>query len=90
MVWFYKTDFTNNLDPSQARALPHGYRDLTWVVSSPVLRAALAQSPQGLQNARLALRYSRVVATFGSGYQRLEVRRVRVPSSAPAAPAPHR
>ena len=90
VVWFYKTDFTNNLDPSQARALPHGYRDLTWVVSSPVLRAALAQYPQGLQNARLALRYSRVVATFGSGDQRLEVRRVRVPSSAPAAPAPHR
>lgn len=88
VVWFYKTDFTNNLDPSQARALPHGYRDLQWVVSSPVLRAALAQYPQGLQNARLALRYSRVVATFGVGEQRLEVRRVRVPSGAPAAPAP--
>ena len=90
VVWFYKTDFTNNLDPSVARALPDGYRDLQWVVSSPVLRSALAQYPGGLENARLAIRYSTVVATFGTGPTRLEVRRLHIPKGAPRPPAPHR
>ena len=90
VVWFYKTDFTNNLDPSESRALPQGYKNFQWVISSPVLRSALGQYPGGLANARLALRYSRVVATFGAGEQRLEVRQLHVPSNAPAAPAPRR
>jgi len=90
VVWFYKTDFTNNLDPSVARTLPGGYRDFDYVVSSPVLRSALAQYPAGLGNAKLALRYSTVLVTLGTGTSRFEVRQVHVPRGAPAPPKPSR
>ena len=63
VIWFYKVDFTNNLDPSVARALPDGYRDVDYVVSTPVMRSALDQQPQGLQQLRAAT----VVTAKGDG-----------------------
>lgn len=76
VVWFYKLDFTTNLDPSIARNLPQGWRAFDYVVSTRVIRSALNQNPTGLEQVRLALRNSEPVATFGSGARRVEVRRI--------------
>ena len=75
-VWFYKLDLEAGLDPSVVQRLPRGWRDLDWVVSSPVLRSSLEADPQALQQVRLAVENSRVVATFGEGSQRVELRQV--------------
>jgi len=79
VIWFYKIDFTNNLDPSVARSLPNGYRDVQYVVETPVLRAALAQLPAGLADLRLALRNSVPLTVIGSGDERIEVRKITPP-----------
>jgi hypothetical protein len=76
VVWFYKLDFTTNLDPSVARRLPDGWRSFDYVVSTRVIRSALAQTATGLTQVRQALRNSRVVATFGTRADRVEVRRI--------------
>jgi 4-amino-4-deoxy-L-arabinose transferase-like glycosyltransferase len=93
-VWFYKLDFTTNLDPSIVRHLPQGWRAFDYVVSTPVIRAALQQSPRGLQQVRAALQNSRVLVSFGAGPERVEVRRVtgvgigsgRIPPDTAASP----
>jgi hypothetical protein len=76
VVWFYKLDYTTNLDPSIARNLPQGWRAFDYMISSRVIRSALAENPSGLHEVRRALRNSRVVATFGTGAGRVEVRRI--------------
>jgi len=76
VVWFYKVDFTTNLDPSVVRALPAGYHSFDYVISSPIVRSALADSPGQLQEVRSALDASRPVATFGAGPDAVEVRRL--------------
>jgi hypothetical protein len=76
VVWFYKLDFTTNLDPSIAANLPQGWRAFDYAVSTRVIRSALAQNRGRLRQVRLALRHSRVVAAFGSGADRVEVRRI--------------
>ena len=76
VVWFYKLDFTTNLDPSVARNLPQGWRAFDYVVSTRVIRSALQRNPAGLQQVRRAVRESKPVATFGSGTGRVEVRRI--------------
>jgi len=90
VIWFYKVDFTNNLDPSVARSLPNGYRDVDYVVSTPVMRSALDQQPQGLQQLRAAIQYSRVLTTIGAGVQRIEVRQLVVLPGAPRLTNPVR
>jgi hypothetical protein len=75
-VWFYKLDYATNLDPSVQRALPNGWRSFDYVVSSPVMRSALAQNPGSMRQVRDALAHSRVVRAFGSGTQRVEIRRL--------------
>jgi hypothetical protein len=98
VVWFYKLDFTTNLDPSIVHHLPQGWRAFDYVVSTPVMRSALQQSPGGLQQVRAALQHSSVLASFGKGPERVEVRRVtgvgvgsgRIPAAAvpPAVAVP--
>ncbi|MCW3064091.1 MAG: Dolichyl-phosphate-mannose-protein mannosyltransferase [Solirubrobacterales bacterium] len=75
-VWFYKLDFTTNLDPSIVRHLPQGWRAFDYVVSTDVIRSALAENPASLSQVRLALQHSTPVVTFGSGPGRAEVRRI--------------
>jgi hypothetical protein len=75
-VWFYKLDFTTNLDPSIAANLPQGWRAFDYVVSTRVIRSALARNRGRLLQVRLALANSRPVAAFGSGADRVEVRRI--------------
>jgi hypothetical protein len=73
VVWFYKLDFTNNLDPSVAARLPRGGQDFDYLVSTPTIRTALMQSPTGFQPVRQALAHSAVVATFGTGAGRIDI-----------------
>jgi hypothetical protein len=101
-VWFYKLDFTTNLDPSIVQHLPQGWRSFDYVVSTDVIRSALAQNPSSLSQVRLALRHSAPVVTFGTGPGRVEIRRITgvgtgsgllpqprvTPPPAPAAPMP--
>jgi 4-amino-4-deoxy-L-arabinose transferase-like glycosyltransferase len=75
-VWFFKLDFTTNLDPSIVRHLPQGWRAFDYVISSRVIRSALEQNPTRLAQVRLALANSATVATFGTGQDRVEVRRI--------------
>jgi hypothetical protein len=65
-IWFYKID----LDP--AVKLRHGWRDLDYVVSTPILR----ESVRNLGTVTAALEYSQVVRTFGTGADRIEIRKV--------------
>jgi len=58
------------------RALPAGYHSFDYVISSPIVRSALADSPGQLQEVRSALDASRPVATFGAGPDAVEVRRL--------------
>lgn len=83
-VWFFKVDRENNPDPTILDELPGGWRSFDYVVSSPVLRSALA-SQGGLNETREAIANSTLVRTFGAGPQRVEVRRV-VAQGAPGAP----
>jgi hypothetical protein len=76
VVWFYKLDFSANLDPSVARNLPGGWRAFDYVVSTPVIRSALDHNPGGLEQVRRALENSRTLATFGEGRRRVQVRRI--------------
>ncbi len=77
VIWFYKTDFAGGLDPSVRKALPDGYRDVQWVVVSPIMRSALAQNPTGLSELRKAINHSTLVHTTGTGYGRFEIRKVQ-------------
>jgi hypothetical protein len=78
VVWFYKLGYVNNLDPSVARRLPGGWRDFQFVVSTPSMRAALSDSPGQLPQVAAAIEHSVPVATFGTGPNQVQVRRVNV------------
>ncbi|MFI1148917.1 ArnT family glycosyltransferase [Streptomyces sp. NPDC020817] len=66
-IWFYKAD----LDPAVTRTLPRGWRDIDYVVSSPTVRRDAVDLP----NVKAALEHSSPVAVFGSGEDRIEIRR---------------
>ncbi|MGW3207332.1 ArnT family glycosyltransferase [Streptomyces sp. NPDC001135] len=68
-IWFYKAD----LDPAVTRTLPHGWRDLDYVVASPTVR----RDAKDLPTVRAALQHSTPVATFGTAEDRIEIRRIR-------------
>jgi 4-amino-4-deoxy-L-arabinose transferase-like glycosyltransferase len=68
VLWFYKVD----LDPAVSARLPDGWRDIDVIVSTPALR----QAPNDLPTVRAVLTHSTVVATFGSGDGRIEIRQV--------------
>ena len=85
VVWLYKLDTGTGLDPSVGRRLPGGWRDLDYVVSSPIVRSAVAQQSGTLEQVRLALENSTPVAVFGFGEGRVEVRKVDAPPGVPGA-----
>jgi hypothetical protein len=87
VVWFYKLDFVNNLDPSVRRSI-HTWSDFDIVMSTPVVRSALRDdTPNSLTVVRQALQHSSVLATFGAGAQRIEIRAVHQPAAVvPAGP----
>ncbi|MFD1660927.1 ArnT family glycosyltransferase [Streptomyces caeni] len=67
-IWFYKAD----LDPAVKKTMPRGWRDLDYVVASPTVRRDAVDLP----NVRAAIEHSTPVATFGTGADRIEIRRV--------------
>ena len=79
VVWFQKLDFTENLDPSVARALPGGWRDFAYIISTPTLRESLALTPAGFGPVRDALAHSVVQNAFGTGDDAVQVRRIQDP-----------
>jgi hypothetical protein len=68
VIWFYKLD----LDTAVAATLPDGWRDVDYIVSTPVLR----QDPGSLPTVTTLLSNSTAIATFGSEDERVEIRRV--------------
>ncbi|MCK1818750.1 phospholipid carrier-dependent glycosyltransferase [Streptomyces sp. XM83C] len=68
-IWFYKAD----LDPAVTKTMPHGWRDLDYVVASPTVR----RDARDLPNVRAAIQHSTPVAVFGTGEDRIEIRRVQ-------------
>lgn len=69
VIWFYKVD----LDPAVTKTLPQGWKNIDYVVSTPVIR----QDPNGLPTVRAAMEHSVVVATFGRDDQRIDVLKVK-------------
>ena len=67
-IWFYKVD----LDPAVEAVLPHGWRSLQYVVSTPTIRNDLSSLP----TVDAALQHSKVLASFGSGAGVIQVRQV--------------
>jgi hypothetical protein len=59
-------------DPAVKRRFPDGWRDFDYVVSTEAVRSTLRQTPTTAR----ALDHSRVVAQFGQGDQRIEVRAI--------------
>ena len=79
VIWFYKLDYVDNLDPSVRRRI-QDYRDFGYVVSSPIIRSGLRQSPAPRYAlARQALAHSTPVATFGTGPDRIVIDQVNAP-----------
>ncbi|AKJ11118.1 glycosyltransferase [Streptomyces incarnatus] len=68
-IWFYKAD----LDPAVMKTMPHGWRDIDYVVASPTVR----RDAKDLPNVRAAIRHSTPVATFGTGPDRIEIRQIQ-------------
>ncbi|MEV5877198.1 glycosyltransferase family 39 protein [Streptomyces sp. NPDC052101] len=73
-IWFYKAD----LDPAVSRTMPHGWQDIDYVVASPTVR----RDAKGLPNVKAAIRHSTPVATFGTGEDRIEIRRIQAAAGA--------
>ncbi|MDT0566388.1 phospholipid carrier-dependent glycosyltransferase [Streptomyces sp. DSM 3412] len=68
VIWFYKAD----LDPAVTKTMPRGWRDLDYVVASPTVRRDAVDLP----NVKDAMENSTPVATFGTGDDRIEIRRI--------------
>ncbi|WP_086802684.1 ArnT family glycosyltransferase [Streptomyces caniscabiei] len=68
VIWFYKAD----LDPAVTKTMPRGWRDLDYVVASPTVR----RDAEDLPNVKGAMENSTPVATFGTGEDRIEIRRI--------------
>ncbi|MCX5171182.1 ArnT family glycosyltransferase [Streptomyces antibioticus] len=71
-IWFYKAD----LDPAVTKTLPNGWRDIDYVVASPTVR----RDARDLPSVGAALEHSTPVATFGTGEDRIEIRRIQTVS----------
>jgi hypothetical protein len=62
-------------DPAVKRRFPDGWRDFDYVVSTQAVRSTLRLTPTTAR----ALDHSVVIARFGHGDQRIEVRAIRRP-----------
>lgn len=69
VIWFYKAD----LDPAVTKTMPHGWKDIDYVVASPTVRRDAVDLP----NVKAAIEHSTPVATFGAGDDRIEIRQIQ-------------
>lgn len=72
VIWFYKAD----LDPAVTETMPRGWKDIDYVVASPTVRRDVVDLP----NVKAAIDHSTPVATFGTGPDRIEIRRIATDS----------
>jgi hypothetical protein len=68
VVFYWAFDF----DPAVQKHFPNGWRDFDYIVSTLGMRSDIGQVPE----TREALRHSRVVAGFGDGPLRIEIRAI--------------
>jgi hypothetical protein len=68
LVVYWPLDY----DPAVKRLFPGGWRDFDYIVSTEAMRATTEQTP----TTRAALEHSQVVARFGQGADRIEVRAI--------------
>lgn len=68
VVFYWPLDY----DPAVKRRFPDGWRDFDYIVSVQGMRSTVNQTP----TASAALIHSRVVARFGSGITRIEIRAI--------------
>jgi uncharacterized protein YjeT (DUF2065 family) len=73
VLWHVKLD----TDVEAQEALPNGWKDVDYVISSYQLRTDVGPEGPGLPEAQKALINSTVVKTFGEGPYRVEVREVQ-------------
>jgi hypothetical protein len=69
VIWFYKLDTDRDI----TGRYPRGWRDFDYLVSTATLRSFPDDLPQVAETQR----HSRVVATFGRGIERVEIRKVQ-------------
>ena len=69
VLWFYKLDTDRDIQDRY----PRGWREFDYLISTATMRSF----PDTLLQAREAQRRSRVVASFGRGAQRVEIRKVQ-------------
>jgi cellulose synthase/poly-beta-1,6-N-acetylglucosamine synthase-like glycosyltransferase len=62
-------------DPAVTRYLPFGWREFNYIVSNSDMRNGNGPSTQ-TPSTRQALEHSRLVAVFGQGYDRIEIRAI--------------
>ncbi|MFJ4225291.1 ArnT family glycosyltransferase [Microbacterium sp. NPDC089695] len=79
VIWYYKLD----TDPAVQAQSPNGWRDADYVITTDSMRTFPGAFPQVQQ----AIDNSVVVASFGSGTQAVEVRRVAIDGAEQAAAA---
>ena len=70
VVSYYKYD----LDPTARKKLPNDWRDFTYIVYTPQMRADIKSS--GLPFTATAVDHSLPIVTFGDGAARIEIRKV--------------
>jgi hypothetical protein len=76
VVFYWPFDF----DPAVRRKFPQGWKQLDYIVSTQGMRNDRAQVPR----TAAALDHSRLVATFGHGATRIEIRRIEHGPRAPS------
>jgi hypothetical protein len=68
VIWHYKLD----QDPAVTKTLPHGWKDIDYVVSTPALRGEREHLP----TLRDLFAHGTPVATFGEGGGRIDILRI--------------
>ncbi|QDY81211.1 phospholipid carrier-dependent glycosyltransferase [Streptomyces qinzhouensis] len=76
VFWFYKAD----LDPAVMKTIPRGWRDIDYIVSTVTVR----RDAPTLPTTAAALANSTPVVVFGTGDDRIEIRRINGGKAAPA------
>ena len=76
VVWYYKVD----TDPAVRAKSPQGWKDSDYVITTNSMRS----SPNSLPQVKKAIANSVVVATFGTGIQAVDIRRISPEGTAAA------
>jgi hypothetical protein len=59
-------------DPAVKKQFPHGWRDFDYIVVNQDMRVTMSNTPTAAQ----AVNHSHVLASFGQGYQLIEIRAI--------------